>query len=200
MPVRITIPIIASGLTASTYLVSAGGFGIRSFPLQKAMDTVQMTINNQSMSINIGDMLSALELYNGSAKLKGIDYSKCATYPCMCQNFVDLALSNRSSLNQFSSSLDQDIPHGGQYTVLATSAISGNASPATNIDFVSTEPLFLSPLYWGDAAGDDSALYGVKTMDFIFNFNSNAANRMIAIDPTSIYTASLAHTRVGCAF
>jgi len=192
IPVRVTIPAIASGIVNSKYVIAPGTFGIRSFPVQKAMETIQMTINNQAMSINIGDMLSALELYNGSRKLKTIDYSKCATYPCgLCQEFSNLYATNRSPLAQASDSAEQGIPRNASYMVpVGSNAVTGStATTISYVDFVSCEPLFLSPLYWGDAAGDCAGFYGVKTMDFTFNFVGNAGNRMICIDPKGIYTS-----------
>ena len=191
VPVRVTIPAIASGLVNDKYIVANGLFSLRSFPLQKALDTVQLTINNQSMSINIGDMLSALEHYNASAQLKSTSYSKCAVYPiAFCQEFNNLAGTVRSPLAPASSSIDQSLVHNAPFTVVSGNSITAaNASAATVIDFVSTEALFISPLYWGDCSGNDSGFYGVKTMDFTFNFNSNAGNRMIAIDPLGIYSS-----------
>jgi len=191
VPVRVTVPVIASGLINSTYVVSNGGFAIRSFPLQKAMETVQMTINNQAMSINIGDILSALEHYNSSLKLNSIDYSKCASYPAsLCQQFGDIRGLSRSPLLPNSMSAHMNVPRSAPFTAVTNAVTSGNATGATVvIDFVSCEPLFLSPLFWGESSLNNSGFYGVKTMDFTFNFVGNAGNRMIAVDPYLLYTA-----------
>jgi len=186
---------------------------IRSFPLQKAMETVQMTINNQSMSVNIGDILSALEHFNISDKLRQVDFSKCATYPCcQFQNFFDsynetansaaLPSANNTGLPQYYRQIKSELclwsesPLGSvqkqmPFVVTNNQIVASNAiATASVIQFVSTEPLFLSPLYWGDCEHDDAAFYGVNNMSFTFNFQSNAGNRMLAIDALAANLAS----------
>jgi len=192
LPVRLTIAATTTNLMIdSKYLISNGNVALRSFPLQKAMETVQMTINNQSMSVNIGDILSALEHFNVSMKLRAIDYSKCASYPASyCQEFSALHGQARSPLLPNNTVADLNVPRGGPFTVVTGGGTqtASNDSPVTVIDFVSCEPLFLSPLYWGESTSNNSAFYGVKTMDFTFNFVSNAGNRMLAINPALLYT------------
>ena len=197
MPVRLKITANVAGAAGGTlgnvFNVQPQLFQLRSFPVQRAMETILMTINNQAMSVNIGDILSALEHCNMSSKLKAIDFSKCATYPCaMSQNFQDLAVTNGSSLVRNPLSTNDTVPSlgiskGAPYTVVVNTvnATAAVAAAGVVIDFVSTEPLFLSPLYWGDCDCDDSAFFGVTGMDFTFNFVGNAGNRMIAIDGVS---------------
>lgn len=195
---------IASGLIDDRKLFNPSCFAIRSFPLQKAMETVQMTINNQSMSINIGDVLSALEHFNISDKLRQVDFSKCATYPVsQFQNLSDswnaVAASAHTDtstgvgLPQYYRSqksalaLWEESPAGScqkqmPFVVTENPDTASNAVANAKIQFVSTEPLFLSPLFWGDCDHDDSAFYGVNNMSFTFNFVGAKANRMLAID------------------
>ena len=198
MPVRLKITANVAGAAGSTLFAGSGGTGylvqpqlcqLRSFPVQRAMETILMTINNQAMSVNIGDIISALEHCNMSSKLKAIDFSKCAAYPCgMSQNFADFAAANgtliRSPLSTNDTVPSQGISKGAPFVVVTNTQCTLGAVPAGGIviDFVSTEPLFLSPLYWGDCECDDSAFFGVTGMDFTFNFVGNAGNRMIAID------------------
>lgn len=204
MPCRLKIT--ANTLTGqnlqNVVMLQPGCFSLRSFPIQRAMETVLMTINTQSMSVNIGDVISAFEHFNISSKAKAIDKSKCATYPCgMSQNFKDLvpgAVSTaaatgavqsgvRSPLSQNDSAPSQGISKGAPFCIVLNPANSNNLIDAGGviIDFVSTEALWLSPLYFGDACENDAAFFGVTGMDFTFNFVGNAANRMIAIDGVS---------------
>ena len=198
LPVRLSIAVTTANLMADgKYLIANGCFAIRSFPLQKAMETVQMVINNQAMSVNIGDIISCLEHFNVSMKLRAIDYSKCATYPIDgCQQFGDVNGLLKSPLLPATAVADLNVPRGAPFAVVTGGATqtASNDSPLTVIDFVSCEPLFLSPLYWGESSLNNSAFYGVKTMDFTFNFVSNAGNRMISIDPTTLFTAGDADT------
>src|SRR5690606_2719327 len=50
-------------------------------------------------------------------------------------------------------------------------------------DMVVTEPLFLSPFYWGHY--DSSGFYNVNTMDFNITFLTQAGNRMWSHDAVS---------------
>jgi hypothetical protein len=167
-------------------------FAIRPFPVQKALSTIQMTINNQAMTIQIGDLLSALELFNIGREMKAIQWSKCATYPTsLCQNFLDLQGSARSPLSPASSVSDQNIPKSTSFIVTSSNAaVSGNATAVQYVDCVSTESIYLSPLFYGDYRENDSGFYGVKTMDFIFNFSNGCANRMMAIDGSLLYSTN----------
>ncbi len=194
VPVRLRLTSTASTLVDAKFAATAGKIALRSFPIQKALETVMLTINNQSMSIQIGDVLSALEHFNASRKLKSIEFSKCATYPCaMSQNFYDLNNAVRSPLGLHSSSVDQDVPKNQMFTVVSNPETASNALPAAGlvIDFVSTEPLFLSPLYFGDNRNDDAGFYGVNSMSFTFNFGGNPGMRMLAIDGKGLYASDV---------
>lgn len=213
LPVELTCS-IDSGLKNDRLLFQPSCFAIRSYPLQKAMETIQMTINNQNMSINISDVLSAMEHFNISDKLRQVDFSKCATYPCaQFQNFSDswnavapaaftdvstgvglpqYYRSQKSALAQWEESPLGSVQKQMAFVITANPKTAGNALANAKIQFVSTEPLFLSPLFWGDCEYDDSAFYGVNQMSFTFNFVGNVANRMLAIDAVAADLATTA--------
>lgn len=187
LPVRLTLT--ATGLDAGQLLLNPHQCCLRSYPAQKALDTVQMTLNNQSMSINIADSISAMEHFNIDRKLRAVDYSKCPTYgACQSQEFSDLFLANRSPMSSYGDGQDDLAPQAFPFTVV--SQTNDNAGPGVStavsvVDFVTTEPLFLSPLYWGGFDNDVSAFYGLKTFDMVLNFANRGGNRMLAIDRVS---------------
>lgn len=187
LPVRVTLT--ATGLDPNVLIVNPNQFCLRSYPAQKALDTIQMTLNNQSMSINIADSLSALEHFNIDRKLRAIDYSKCPTYGTgQSQEFADLFAATRSPMSLYGDGLDDLAPAAFPFTVVSQTndnAGVGVSTAVSVVDFVTTEPLFLSPLYWGGFDDDASAFYGLKTFDMTLNFLNRGANRMIAIDQVS---------------
>ena len=184
LPVRVEIVATNPGAGASPLVAEPHRFAIRSYPAQKAMDSIQMTLNNQSMSVNIGDILSAIELFNIDCELKRVDFSKCPTVGCwQAQEFSSLYQGNRSPMALYIDAPTCAPSASFPFTVAAQD-LSTNVC-TTKVDFVTCEPLFLSPLYWGAFDHDESAFWGLKTMDFTFNFKSNAANRMVAIDPVA---------------
>lgn len=185
-PVRLTLTATITGPNLATaFLLNPQQCCIRSYPLQKALDTVQMTINNQSMSINISDMLSAMEHFNIDRKLKAVDYSKCPTYgACQSQVFSDLFLATRSPMSLYADGQDDLAPQAFPFTIVSQSN-DGAGNCTSVLDFVSCEPLFLSPLFWGAFDDDQAAFLGVRTFDLTLNFLNQGANRMLAIDRIS---------------
>ena len=148
VPVRIYIASASTKFNNAVYPAVAGEIALRSFPIQKALENIQMTINNQSMSINIGDILSALEHFNMSAHLKAVDYSKCASYPSsFCQSYSDLALnSSRHPLGINSSSHGCDVPKNQMFAVPVNTVTTSGGADASSwgtlglvVDLVSCE-------------------------------------------------------------
>ena len=186
VPVRCTFT--ATGLDPGVLLLNPNQCCVRSFPLHKAIETMNVTINNQSVSVNIADMMSALEHFNMGDDLKNIDMSKCPTYgACQSQDFDDLFGSNRSAMSLYSDGMG-DENNAFPFTIVSQTnngAGVGASTATTVVDFVSTEPLFLSPLSWGPEKDNRAALRGVRSMDINLNFVGNAANRMWALDKDS---------------
>ena len=118
------------------------------------------------MSINISDTLSAMEHFNIDRKLKNVDYSKCPTYgACQSQQFSDLFGANRSPMSLYGDGLDDIAPQAFPFTIVSQTAADGNGNATSVVDFVTCEPLFLSPLYWG-GFDNDSAFWGVRTFNY----------------------------------
>ncbi len=185
LPCRLYIQLAGGVSNAALKLIAPERFALRSFPIHKALETVNMTMNSQNMSINIADMVSALEHFNHSIHNSAVDYSKCPTYPCsQSQNFSDLYQSIRSPMGQYDQDPDGLASVGFPWT-LVSQTNDGAGNFAAVIDFVSCEPLMLSPLFWGGFDHDDSAFLGLKTLDFNFTFSGQCANRMFAIDAVS---------------
>ena len=190
LPVRMKINLPASTGVQTVRILQANAFGLRSFPAQKAMDTIVLNINGLPSSIEIGKILSALELFNIEDRLRKVDFSKCATYPlCQSTAFSDLFTLHAGVTSPLvearnplaSNATSANLYHGGQFTVINNAATSGTAGEAW-VDFVTVEPLYISPLYFGPIQDDNSAFLGVNSMSIQFNFSSGGGNRMIALD------------------
>ena len=191
LPVRLTLT--ATGVDPNQYILNPNQCCLRAYPISQAMDTIQMTLNNQSLSINMGDVISAMSHFNIDRKLRAIDYSKCPTYGThQAQDFTSLFGANRSCMSLYGDGLDGLAPQAFPFTIVSQENDNngvGTSTAKTVVDFVSTEPLFLSPLYWGSFDDNDSAFFGLRTFDINFNFLNNGGNRMIAIDKDSVGVA-----------
>jgi len=189
VPVRASITAVWSAAQNLQYLAEPQKIGIRSYPIHKALERIDLTINNHGFSFNSGEIISGLEHFNTSRKLKLLEYSKCATYgTCQSQAFDDIRSGIRSGLAPYVSSISGIAPQNFPFTVyLNQQATSGNSYTAiATVDFVSIEALFVSPLYWGAADDNYEAFAGVDTIDVSLYFNStNPQFRMIAIQNTN---------------
>lgn len=150
-------------------LLNPGNDAPRAFPLSGSIETLQSSVNGQSFSIFISDMVHALTHFNTDIKLHNKDYSLTPTYYDQSQSYVDLASGNiRNPLGGYQNGIDHcPMQRGGfPFTIIQ------NTSTSAVVDMVICEPLFLSPYYWG--CGDASGFYNVTTMDFNLTFLSNA--------------------------
>jgi len=200
-PCRVSCTAVWTASENGQYLAQPNKLGIRSFPIQKALSRTQMTLNNQGFSINIGDIISALEHFSTSVGLKLLDYSTTSTYGCcQAQKFSDLNLGIRSALSTFEDSISGIAPQNFPFTVYSnTAAALGNSYTAScEIDFVASESIFLSPCFFGDVKENYDSFKGIQNMSFDFEFQStNPQFRMIAIDNTTSSGTDRAGTITG---
>lgn len=148
----------------------------RAFPLSSALDTLQVTINNSAVSINLADVIKPLLCYNTDTSLKDLDYSTTPTYPDQSQNYVDLFGSNRNPLSYYGDQSDENTSGRAG----AIFKIISNSTTSAVVDMIITEPLFLPPFYWGH--GNKGGFVNVNTMDFQFTFLSNGGAKMWSHD------------------
>jgi hypothetical protein len=156
----------------------------RYMPIASCLDTIQMSINNQSVSFNCADVIHALLRYNTDAKLKTYDYSLTPSCPDNCQNYADVYNSISSPMSQYTDYNNESVMGRGgfPFTIVANPVSNGDSPVTAIIDVAFCEPLFISPLYFGMKNG--SGFYNVNSMDFTMNFISQIANRMWSHDPT----------------
>lgn len=182
-PVRLTLTAsgVVSPLGANARLLNPHQCCLRAYPLNQAMDSLSVTINNNAVSSQPNYYTSAMTQYNVSERVKDREFSKCPTLGAQSQDFEDLFGSNRSQMAMYGDGYGEENTNFPFTIVSQTNDGAGNL--VSVIDFVSCEPLFLSPLLWGK--GNSSALRGIRNIDIQCNFVGGAANRMIAIDRIS---------------
>ena len=155
----------------------------RAFPVNSSIDTFSATINNQSVSINIADIVHALMHYNTCNDLKLGDYSLTPSYQDQSQNYGDLFGSIRSPLFNYGDSNDgSQMGRGGwPFTVITNviQTIAGTVQTSV-VDVAFCEPIILPPFYFGEKNG--CGFYNVNTMDFNITMLAQAANRMWSHD------------------
>lgn len=163
-PVTITFTGTTTG--GLTTLLNPGCDAPRAYPLSSNMNTVSVTINNATVNINMADVIQALLRYNNPECLKEYDYSITPSEMDESQEYNDLANSIRNVLSGY-----QDSNYGNTHRGAFPFNVATNTNTSASVTFTATEPIFLSPFYYGK--GDHSGFYGVRTMDFNFTWNSD---------------------------
>lgn len=148
----------------------------RAFPFSSACDTLNVTINNTSVTMNMADVIHPLLRFNTKEDLKNFEYSGTTSCLDQSQNYSDLYGTVRNPLGFYGDSSDEDIQSRASYPF----TIVSNTPTSAVVDMLITEPLFLSPFYWGK--GNSSGFFNVNTMDFNFNFLNNCGMRMWSHD------------------
>ena len=176
LPVRLqftAIPPIGSAVLNPSYDAP------RAFPISSSIDTLSATINNQSVNINMADVIQALMRYNTDTELLNGDYSGTPTYLDQSQNYGDLIASVRSPLGNYSNNSDGARMSRGAfpfYVVQNPVSTDGTSTLTAYVDCCFCEPIFLSPFYFGKSNG--CGFYNINTLDFNFTFVGQVANRM----------------------
>lgn len=165
----------------------------RAFPVNSGIDTFSASINNQSISINIADIVHALMHYNTCNDLKNSTYSMSPSYQDQSQNYGDLFNTIRSPLFNYGDANDgNQTPRGSFPFTIIANPVSGGILPVQAIvDVCFTEQIYLSPFYFGQK--NACGFFNVNTMDFNITMLAQAANRMWSHDDiggTNVITSS----------
>ncbi len=189
MPIRLTMTGHYNGALNSNLgiaLLNPDTDAPRSFPLNSGIDTLKITINNQAVSIQISDMIHALMNFNTGDDVQMLDYSTTASATDQAQEYYMTHGSTRSPLGLYTSSDDKTIMGRGgfPFTIVSQTVTTALTNTLTSVvDFVVTEPFFLSPLYFG--RHNASGFINVTSFDVNVTFLNQAGNRMWSHDCNS---------------
>lgn len=151
----------------------------RAYPLSSTMQTLQIDINNISVSINMSDTIQALLRYHNKENLKQGELSLTPSLMDQSQEYSDLANSIRNPLASYIDSNDGAVQGRGAFPIDAiTNNIStgiGNDTTA-QLQYTFCEDLFLSPLLFGTDCLE-SDFIGIQTFQVTINW-STALSRM----------------------
>lgn len=171
LPVRLTF--VGKAPTTSR-LLTPNRDAPRAHPISGSLETIQMTINNQSVSLNCADVIHALMRYNTDDELLNKDYSLSPNMPDQYQSYDQGFGTIRSPLQNYGDSLDQTVMNRGGFPFnvvqnpLGLGIAPENPTITAVVDIAFTELLHISPLFFGK--GNGSGFFNVNSMDFNFNF------------------------------
>ena len=195
LTLTVTSQINASASASGTFVTGQGGgygatMALAPFPLHQTFTVMSATINNNTVSINIRDVLPAitrllekreLSCYNGTTP----------TYIDSYANYWDSNLASNNPNGNYSAAIDSDIYPRGSFQVLNyKSQLSEDSETLTEVfQFKITEPLLLSPFIYSNPQSNSQGFYGIQNLNFIFNVG-DATRVWRALSASSTDTAS----------
>lgn len=198
MRIKFIVKVPASVSNVAVAAVKQNEFAPRAFPIHSMLNTIQLTINNCSITQNIGEIIHALLRYNTVEELMAMDYSQtpaCLDTYCSYEkpsNDAGAAGGDPGATDNplgvyTGKSFYGIAPRGGfayfkviKNDTVVPSAIADNAVANLEciVDLLCTEQIMMSPLYWGGS--NASGFTNVVSMDWVFNFFNNAGIRAIS--------------------
>ena len=167
------------------YMINYGSSdALAPFPCSQTFSTVQSTINNNTVNINMQDVISALLRSNDQRELFAFNGTTPTAFDTY-QQYADAVLANNNPLGSYVNVSDNDLQPRGAFNVNilpSVPGISGNDINNTDapsprvvfIEFETAEPLMCSPWLYADPKSNNQAIYGVTNLNFTFNLAANA--------------------------
>ena len=171
------------------------------FPSHQLCSTIQATVNNNTTSINIRDVLPALLKMEEGVELQR--YS--GTTPTLSDSYYS-AIGGVGDVNNVSGGFNvyagATMPRGAFFGypvdkgtpvgVTMARASTPTSSPFTyTVTWSTAEPFICPPFLWGSQLSNTSGIYGVQNMTLLCNFsNGNRAIRFISAKAQTAYTGT----------
>ena len=155
------------------------------FPFHSCCNTIQATINNNTVSQNQRDIQFQLLRFGDRREVARYNNATPTQYDSYYSYTDALGANNNPNSAWNDNALDQDFQGRGGFRVIA---ITGNTPKAgagdttvrnITIRFLTREPIMMSPFLWADPERNNAGLFGVQTLNFVFNLGS--ANRAIRL-------------------
>lgn len=158
-----------------------GFFSLNDFPLHQAMKTAQATINNNTVSVNMQDVLPFMLRLHDKRELSKYN-GMTANYRNGYFEYADAYGANNNPLGGFNDSADNDLMPRGSFPFNSYADGGAVGSVRTVIfEYTCTEPLMLSPFTFLQKYDSCGSIYGITNMNIVLNLDSSAFNRMTCL-------------------
>ena len=149
------------------------------FPLHSLVQTIQATINNNTVSVNLADILpvmyrmydkESLKKYNSMTPIMNDNY----------QNYADGVGSINNPLGSFRNQVQDDAPRASIDIVSLAQVVKAQGQPTTaTLRIKVREPLLISPFVWNDPDYNGQGFYGIQNLNFVMNLQTNAQTQRV---------------------
>ena len=138
----------------------------RAFPLSSIIETLIIRINNGSETIELANTIDMFSRYNNDEYYSEYVVGTTPTYKDQSQAYSELASSTRNPLGSYFDTPDfSGMPRGG----FSMTVVSNTPNEAV-INIEPAEPLFISPLYFGDR--ERPGFIGLTTFNIDVNYSN----------------------------
>lgn len=150
------------------------------FPLHQLVSVMTAQINNNSVSLNVRDVIASLLRFHDRrelARYNGTTPTAFDTY----QKYSDAVGANNNPLGAFQNATDNDLVSRGSWvldyigenadtsTGNNVQTIGTGTARTTYVKFTVAEPLLISPFLWADPKANSQGIFGVQNMNFQFS-------------------------------
>jgi hypothetical protein len=181
-----TVQLAITGIPpVGEYLINYGlTDALAPFPLHQLVSVMSSTVNNNSVSCNMRDVLAPILRMNDKrslARFNGTTPTQFDTY----YNYADGVFATNNVLGGYQNgSMDNDYVSRGSWVLDRVSTtqtgavnapvVSTGISQTVFITFTCTEPLLLSPFMFYNSGHNNGAMVGIQNLNFVFNIGSGA--------------------------
>jgi len=198
----VTILLNITGV-AGQYPINYGvSDALSAFPLHQLASVMTATINNNSVSLNVRDVLPAILRFNDIRELQRYNGMTPVQYD-LVGNYSQAVGANLNPLGAWANAGDNDLLPRGAFVVDAIgSGLDANGVPTgvvpvstgvaqtVYVRFTVAEPLLISPFIFAHPQSNNQGFYGIQNMNFVFNIGD--ASRVWRSANTWITSASVA--------
>lgn len=175
--IKLTMPGLTCNFSASTNtsapavgLLNSQGDAPRAYPLATVMDTLQLYLNNNSITLPVSDIIQPMLRFHNPCMTQNGIYSMTPSEMDHTQDYLDLYEYIQNPLSGYGDSVWGGAVHRGAFPYDSYTNVAG--ATTAQVVFSPTEPLFISPLNWGPVI--TSGLIGVQTMQVNITWSSGA--------------------------
>nr|WPF46526.1 MAG: putative major capsid protein [Lake Baikal virophage 4] len=167
------------------------------YPFQSLCNTIQMTINNNTISQNMRDVMFALLRFGDRREAERYNNATPVGYDSYW-NYSDAVGSNNNPMAAFND-LAADESYQGRGVSRITSITGNIPGPGLKnivLTFETIEPLLLSPLIFSDPKYNNQGFYGIQVLSVVANVGSpnrilRSAQRLINGNATGLSVSLL---------
>ena len=155
------------------------------YPFQSLCNTISMTLNNNTISQSMKDVMFALLRFGDRREAERYNNAAPVGYDSYW-NYSDAVGASNSPFGAFNDlSPDESYQGRGVARILSiTGNTPGPGAKNITLKFETIEPLLLSPLIFSDPKYNNQGFYGIQVMNIVANIGST--NRILRSAQTTI--------------